>query len=253
MRTIPQLEPLFPPHRHHVIPFGGMLGELLGKSKPSYLETVNDINRMTVNYYLTLKYDVEGLIARLVDDPYSQAFFQAAKQLLASGRGDSLDLAEAYALVANQSRGNADPTCKSLQWSLAYTSNKTTYRWQHIAPILRAVSGRLRRVQILDGWPWERVLEMFDSPETLFTCDPPFLPETLRSQTPMYRHRMTASDHERLLITLDGLKASWMLLGYDSKLYRHYVGQPDIRLDQPVCISAATEKPRCEKCIWIRY
>jgi DNA adenine methylase len=230
-----------------------MLGELLAKSKPSYLETINDINRLTVNFYLTLKHDVEALIARLMQDPYSHWFFQRCKELLVSGQGSSLDLAEAYALVANQSRGNADPTCKNLQWSLSYKVNKISHRWEHIDHILRVVSQRLRTVQILDGWPWERVLKEFDSADTFFSCDPPYLPETLRSQTPMYRHMMTATDHERLLIALHGLKASWMLFGYESELYRHYLGEPDLRLDQPICISPAISKPRCEKCIWIRY
>jgi DNA adenine methylase len=250
---MPLLEPLFPPHRHHVIPFGGMLGELLGKSRPSYLETINDINRLTVNYYITIKYDVEALIDRLMADPYSHAFFKAAKELLASGRGSSLDLAEAYALIANQSRGTADPTCKSIQWSLSYRANRIAYRWEHIERVLRAVSHRLRTVQIVDGWPWERVLEKFDAPDAFFSIDPPFLPATLRTQTPLYRHSLTAADHERLLISLHHLRGTWILFGYNSELYRHYVGEPHLRLDQPVSISPAAKKPRCQKCIWFRY
>lgn len=251
-RTMPIVEQLLPPHRHHVVVFGCMLGELLGKDKPSLLETVNDLNRYTTNFYLTLKYDVEALIERLMGDPYSQPFFRAAKEQLARGEGSSLDLAEAYALVANQSFGNADPTVRGVSWGISYRSVKNTRRWEHIDRALRLVAHRLRCVQILDAWPWEKVLDRFDGKDVLFTVDPPYHPDTLRSQTKMYRHTMTAADHERLLIRLHELKASWMLFGYDCELYRHYLPEP-LRLDQPVSISSAKKKPRCEKCIWVRY
>jgi len=253
-RTMPIIEQLMPPHRHHVIPFGGMLGELLGKDKPSLLETVNDRNRLAVNFYMTLKYDVDALIDRLMADPYSQSFFRAAKELLASGNGSSLDLAEAYALVANQSRGNADPTTPGISWSVNYKAAKNTRRWEHIDRTLRIVSQRLRPVQILDAWPWEKVLECYGKhKDVLLTIDPPYHPDTLRSETKMYRHTMTSADHERLLIRLHQLKAAWMLFGYDNELYRHYLPEPALRLDQPISISAAAKKPRCEKCIWVRY
>jgi len=64
---------------------------------------------------------------------------------------------------------------------------------------------------------------------------------------------MTAADHERLLIHLHRLKASWMLFGYDCELYRHYLSMEPLRLIQPVSISPRDTKPRREKCIWIRY
>lgn len=253
-RTMPLLAQLIPPHRHHVVVFGGMLGELLGKQRSSPLETINDINRMTTNYYLTIKYDVEALIERLISCPYSHFFFKEAKKLLADGRGSSLDLAEAYGLVANQSMGNGDPTVKGVRWSLSYKGANQTRRWERIDDTLRLVSRRLRRVQILDGWPWERVLDKFDSKDTFFSCDPPFHPSTLLSQTALYKYRMTNADHERLLIRLHQLQGSWMLFGYECDLYRHYLaGNEPVRVMQSVSISTATIKPIREKCVWFKY
>jgi hypothetical protein len=77
---------------------------------------------------------------------------------------------------------------------------------EHVSAWLTAVDGlpefheRLRRVQISKA-PALRMLSEYDSPETLFYLDPPYMPKT-RSQPKAYSHEMTEQQHARLLCRL---------------------------------------------------
>ncbi len=91
-------------------------------------------------------------------------------------------------------------------------------RWLSCIERLPEVHLRLQRVQI-EHDTWERVVDRYDTPETLFYLDPPYHPETLRERQP-YRHVLTAEDHEHLVARLLRLQGMAALSGYDHPVYR---------------------------------
>ncbi len=56
-------------------------------------------------------------------------------------------------------------------------------------------------------------------PATLVYADPPYLRSTRRSAEPMYRHEMTAEQHELLAHLLAGLRCQVILSGYANPIY----------------------------------
>ena len=69
-------------------------------------------------------------------------------------------------------------------------------RWLGGVDALPEISERLLRVQI-ENRPAIDVIKLYDSPETLFYCDPPYVHET-RGDSSAYRFEMTDEQHEEL-------------------------------------------------------
>ncbi len=65
------------------------------------------------------------------------------------------------------------------------------------------------------------VIERYDTPDTLFYLDPPYLPDTrsARWQAAAYKHEMTAKQHRQLLDVLLEIQGMAIISGYPSELY----------------------------------
>jgi len=77
----PLIERLMGPISNLVIPFAGSLGELLGRSTPAKVETVNDADGLVVNAWRGLQYSPERM-AELCDHPVHETTMHAAHDLL---------------------------------------------------------------------------------------------------------------------------------------------------------------------------
>ncbi len=85
----PMIERLMGPVSNLVVPFGGALGELLGRSKPAKIETVNDLDGFIVNAWRAMQQS-PGRLAELCDQPVHEATIHAAHDLLLA-RAEQLD------------------------------------------------------------------------------------------------------------------------------------------------------------------
>lgn len=107
LKAAETIEDLMGPINNLVIPFAGSLGELLGRSEPAKVETVNDLDGLVVNAWRAIKHDPER-IAELVDRPVHEVTLHAVhdelvhartlkgvrKRALKSGRRRTMPLAE---------------------------------------------------------------------------------------------------------------------------------------------------------------
>ncbi len=68
---------------------------------------------------------------------------------------------------------------------------------------------------------------MYDSKETLFYIDPPYMWGTrvMGSNKKYYQHEMSDEDHENLLKALLGVKGIVVLSGYDNALYNDMLSE----------------------------
>jgi DNA adenine methylase len=90
-----------------------------------------------------------------------------------------------------------------------------------IDDVLPLVAKRFRTVQILDR-PALDVIDAWDSPDTLFYCDPPYLPETREGGSrDVYGVEMTEADHIELAEALKRCRGRVVLNGYPSPLYEN--------------------------------
>jgi hypothetical protein len=75
------IERLMGPINNLVVPFAGSLGEILGRSAPAKVETVNDADGLVVNAWRGLVYSPEAM-AELCDHPVHETTMHAAHDLL---------------------------------------------------------------------------------------------------------------------------------------------------------------------------
>ena len=78
---------------------------------------------------------------------------------------------------------------------------------------------RLRNV-LIENLDWQQCINDFDSPETVFYCDPPYVKDEIWEQA--YEHQFKNSDHIRLCDHAFKVKGYVAISGYKNKLYEKY-------------------------------
>jgi DNA adenine methylase len=90
-------------------------------------------------------------------------------------------------------------------------------RWSQGIACLPAVHDRFRDVQI-ECDDWYTVMSRYDSPETLYFLDPPYIPDTRVSGK--YCHELTQNDHHEIVARLLGFRRMIVLCGFEHKTYK---------------------------------
>lgn len=252
---------LTPPHEISVEVFCGHPSWTL--AKPSALvEVINDVSADITRLFRVLRADPAGLAAAVAATPYARRDWEEARAALSAGvasGASEFELARCYLTVLRQSLSSAPGRA----WSRVKAHSRrdmasSCSRWLNVPDACLAVADRLRTVQV-ENLDFERCLLDYDSPETLFFCDPPYLPGTC-SGFAAYAHTMTYADHLRLLRRLVRLRGSVMLCGYSSRLYDVFLSRPGWkkhRLTVPAR-SAVQSSGRVaarstrEECLWIK-
>ncbi len=90
-------------------------------------------------------------------------------------------------------------------------------RWLGSVERLPEIAQRLQRVQI-ENAPAIEVLQRYDTPETLFYLDPPYV-HAARGDTSAYGFEMTDADHSEIAHCLNGLRGRAVISGYRTDLY----------------------------------
>jgi len=220
-RMLAKLLPLLPPHRVYVEPFCGAASLFFAKN-PSPVEVLNDLNEDVVNVFRVLqnKETHEELRFRLMCTPYARGEFIQAIEML--GQKDLTPVDRAWAFLVRQNMGFGGLIeKKSGSWGREFTSDQgcagTCNAW-------------LMRLSMLDAWRWRlmlvqidcrdalEVIRYWDSPDTLFYVDPPYVNET-RKTLNAYAHEMSVEQHKELVELLLGIKGKAVVSGYEHPLY----------------------------------
>lgn len=122
-------------------------------------------------------------------------------------------------------------------------------RWLGGVEALREIAERLLRVQI-ENRPAAEVIRLYDSPDTLFYCDPPYLHAT-RGDSKAYGFEMDVEQHRELAETLAGCQGKVALSGYRCEAMEEWYADWN-RFDAPAKQCHSTKKPRYE-CLWANY
>ena len=127
-------------------------------------------------------------------------------------------------------------------------------RWlSAIDAVLPAVVERFRRVQI-ENLPWQEIIRRYDTPETLFYCDPPYLLST-RNGCVAYEHEMTVEEHRELAEVLNSVKGHVVLSGYASPEYDEWYAGWE-RIEFGATVYARPDKGRSRdrrtEALWIK-
>ena len=208
---------LFPPHNTYVEAFGGGASVLFAK-EPSPVEIYNDLDSGLVNFFRVLR-DREQFVEfhRLVAlTPYSREEFGFCRQHW-EDCDDPIERAYRWYVVVRQSfSGDFKGGWSHGKHRSSRNMGECVSRWLSTVDRLPEIAERLLRVQI-ENRDWRLILKTYDSPDTLFYLDPPYVPETRRAGK--YTHELCLADHSELVERMLALKGKVVLSGYAHPLY----------------------------------
>jgi DNA adenine methylase len=122
-------------------------------------------------------------------------------------------------------------------------------RWFGGVEALAKIGERLLRVQI-ENRPAIDVIRLYDSSQTLFYCDPPYLHET-RGDSSAYGFEMDESQHHELAQMLHKIKGKAAISGYRCELMDElYKGWRRFDAEEKHCHSI---KRLRQECLWMNY
>ncbi len=213
------LLPLLPTAHHYCEPFAGSAAVLLNR-EPSPVETYNDIDGEVVNFFRVLRDEHEQLIRAIALTPFSREEYHNA---IDSKNADMtpLERARYFYVKARQTRTGLAQTASLGRWANCKDTSRAgmsgvVSRWLGGVEALSDIANRLLRVQI-ENRPAIDIIRLYDSPGTLFYCDPPYLHAT-RGDTKAYGFEMDFKQHQAFAEAVKKCKAKVAVSGYDHPL-----------------------------------
>jgi DNA adenine methylase len=210
----------FPPHTCYVEPFCGGDSVLLQKP-PSKFEVMNDLNNDVITFFDVLRTRPEQLVRAISLTPYAREELRRART--AEPTTDPLEQARRFYIRCWQSYGSGvgkSSTGWRYQIGTGDNSRASAIGSWNDTEHLWAAAERLKQVQIEHDDAF-KVMQRFDSVETLFYLDPPYVHSTRyhSSSDKGYSHEMTDDDHRQFANLVKGLKGIAIVSGYPSGLY----------------------------------
>jgi DNA adenine methylase len=246
------LLPLLPKAQHYCEPFAGSAAVLLNR-EPAPVETYNDIDGEVVNFFRVLRDQQEELIKAIGLTPFSREEFALACTPSDKDISD-LERARRFFVLARQVRTGLAQTASAGRWAHCLLTSRAgmagaVSRWLGSVEGLSEIVQRLLRVQIEHN-PAIDVIKRYDSPETLFYCDPPY-PHDSRGDNKAYGYEMTNEEHRKLAQVLRNVKGKVALSGYHGTLMDELYS--DWRaIEAPVKMCHSIKQPR-QEVLWVNY
>ncbi len=219
-RLVKHLLPLIPEHHAYCEVFGGSAALLLNKPR-SPIEVYNDIDGDLVNLFMVVRDRPDEFAKRLDWVPYSRELYESwRKPFLAGNFDDPKDPVERAvrfyyiirtAFFSHPAKG----------WRFERTSPRVKHTQEVWAGLrrLEEITQRLKSVYV-DRVDFRRCIKNWDSTDTFFYADPPYL-----GATP-YLYTFTDQDHEDLAKLLAKTQGKWLLTYNDTarirRLYARY-------------------------------
>lgn len=253
------LLPLLPETTHYCEPFGGSAAVLLNR-KPAPVETYNDLDGEVVNFFRVLRDQKEELLEVIGLTPFSREELRIAVNGKTENLTD-LERARRFFVRARQVRTGLAQTASEGRWAHCKLTTRAgmagaVSRWLGSVEGLSEIAQRLLRVQI-ENAPALEVIQRFDSPETLFYCDPPYV-HASRSDTNAYAYEMTDREHRELADFLHRAEGKVALSGYPSPLMEELYGdwhsiEGPTKMAHSTNTRADNVKQERTEVLWVNY
>jgi DNA adenine methylase len=247
------LLPLLPKCHHFCEPYAGS-GAVLLNRKPSPVETYNDLDGEVVNFFRVLRDDGEKFVKAIGLTPFSREEFSIACKL--DPKASPFERARRFYVRARQVRTGLAQTATLGRWANCKNTSRAGMsgvisRWLGGVEDLPIIAARLLRVQI-ENRPATQVIRLYDSPSTLFYCDPPYVHDT-RGDAKAYAHEMTNDQHAELASVLNSVQGMVAISNYSCHLMDRLYPAPKWRkIVADARTNHATKGQRTEV-LWTNY
>jgi DNA adenine methylase len=229
-------------------------GHLLFSKSPSQVECLNDIDSHLIGFFELLKDDTKRskLIQTLDNMLYSRRLWQDIRSRWKAGNipGNEIERVSQWFYLnktcfsGDQKRGGfAVPST---------TGRNPVQSFRNSIERLDTIAVRLRNVCI-ENLPYGEIIQRYDSEDTLFYCDPPYL----NTEDYYGKGCFTQDGHRTLAELLHGIKGQVMVSHYDNELYSTlykgwnkytYQGFKGSHKAEP-----GTEKPVTVECLYTNF
>jgi DNA adenine methylase len=194
---------LFPDHRRYIEAFGGSGAVLLNKPE-SYIEVFNDLNDDLVHFFRTVREQREELQQWLREVPYSEKQYERWQREFNAGYRPMDDVARAGRwLYLRYTNYGGSPDRRAGFKRPGKKNEAQTFR--NGVKALDQVVDRLQEVTLANE-DYLTVLERYDSEETLFYLDPPYINVGER-----YYPSGVGFDHAEFADALQEIEGHWVL------------------------------------------
>lgn len=219
------LLPLLPATTHYCEPFGGS-GAVLLNRESSPIETYNDIDGEVVNFFRVLREQKDALLESIGLTPFSREEFELAITSTGDGISD-VERARRFFVRARQVRTGLAQTASTGRWAHCLLTSRAgmagaVSRWLGSVEGLSEIAQRLLRVQIEHTTAIE-VIRRYDSPHTLFYCDPPY-PHEARGDSNAYGFEMSDDEHRALARVIRSAQGKVAISSYQCDLMTELYG-----------------------------
>ena len=233
--------------------FGGSAAVLINR-EPAPVETYNDLDSELVNFFTTLRRKRLGpqLLRDIALTPFSRE--ELLRACTPEEGLDNVERARRFYVRARQTRTGLAQTSSQGRWAQCVLTSRSgmggaVSRWLGSIEGLSDVIDRLMRVQI-ENAPALEVIQRYDTPETLFYLDPPYVHDA-RGDSNAYYGEMSDEDHTELAKLLHSIQGRAAISGYRTHLYDE-IYEDWHRVDASVKICHSVRQPRRES-LWMNY
>ncbi len=247
------LRPLLPACHHYCEPFAGS-GAVLLNRLPSPVETYNDLDGEVVNFFRVLRTHKDRLIEAIGLTPFSREEFSIACTL--DPHLDPVERARRFYVRARQVRTGLAQTASLGRWANCKETSRAgmsgvVSRWLGAVEDLPEIAERLLRVQI-ENRPALAAIQLYDSPQTLFYCDPPYIHDT-RGDAKAYSYEMSDKQHSELAELLNTVTGRVAISNYQSELMDHLYPAPRWRKTAAPLRTIHSTKDQRAEVLWTNY
>lgn len=221
---------------------------------PSPVETYNDIDGEVVNFFRVLRESKDELIEQIALTPFSREEFSIACHL--DPDLTEVERARRFYVRARQVRTGLAQTASLGRWANCKNTSRSgmsgvVSRWLGGVEQLAFIAERFLRVQI-ENRPATEIIKLYDSKETFFYCDPPYIHET-RGDTSSYGFEMDNHQHRELAEVLNSVEGMVALSNYDCKLMNElYSNAKWKKIYSPEKTIHSTKDKR-QEVLWVNY
>ncbi len=246
------LLPLLPESHHYCEPFGGS-GAVLINRESSPVETYNDLDGEVVNFFRVLREHGDEFIRMLSLTPFSrEEFFLALSDQPLDGA--PVERALRFFIRARQARTGLAQTATLGRWANCKNTSRSgmsgvVSRWLGSVESLPEIATRFLRVQI-ENRPAVDLMKLYDSPDTLFYCDPPY-PHDSRGDSRAYSYEMCDDEHIKLAALLQVARGKVAISGYQCELMNRLYANWNLHLAPPK--RSHSVKQIRQEALWTNY